>query len=194
MALRISLVLLVVAFLVVGGCSTVPRNSNPAAAFLEATEQFKNEGNLTPGSKEEAQAIERVKVFLGRMTLDAVNTEVPRLYATNAYLNDTLKTLHGPQQIQEYFRQTLDAAESFTADFQDVTRSQDGYYYFRWIMKVRMKKVAKGETITTPGITLVRFDNNGQILIHQDYWDSTSGLFEHVPVLGYGIRAIKARL
>ena len=194
MALRISLVLLVVAFLVVGGCSTVPRNSNPAAAFLEATEQFKNEGNLTPGSKEEAQAIERVKVFLGRMTLDAVNTEVPRLYATNAYLNDTLKTLHGPQQIQEYFRQTLDAAESFTADFQDVTRSQDGYYYFRWIMKVRMKKVAKGETITTPGNTLVRFDQNGRILIHQDYWDSTSGLFEHVPVLGYGIRAIKARL
>ena len=59
------------------------------------------------------------------MTLDAVNTEVPRLYATNAYLNDTLKTLHGPQQIQEYFRQTLDAAESFTADFPDVTRSQD---------------------------------------------------------------------
>ncbi len=194
MALRISLVLLAVALLVVGGCSTVPRNSNPAAAFLEATEQFKNEGNLAPGSKEEAQAIERVKVFLGRMTLDAVNTEVPRLYATNAYLNDTLKTLHGPQQIQEYFRQTLDAAESFTADFQDVTRSQDGYYYFRWIMKVRMKKVAKGETITTPGITLVRFDPNGRILIHQDYWDSTSGLFEHVPVLGYGIRAIKARL
>ncbi|MBM3901325.1 MAG: nuclear transport factor 2 family protein [Verrucomicrobia bacterium] len=194
MALRISLVLLAVILLVVGGCSTVPRNSNPAAAFLEATEQFKTEGNLTPGSPEEAQAIERVKVFLGRMTLDAVNTEVPRLYAANAYLNDTLKTLHGPQQIQEYFRQTLDAAESFTADFQDVTRSQDGYYYFRWIMKVRMKKVAKGETITTPGITLVRFDKTGRILIHQDYWDSTSGLFEHVPGLGYGIRAIKARL
>ena len=57
-----------------------------------------------------------------------------------------------------------------------------------------MKKVAKGETITTPGITLVRFDRSGRILIHQDYWDSTTGLFEHVPVLGYGIRAIKARL
>ena len=61
-------------------------------------------------------------------------------------------------------------------------------------MKVRMKKVAKGETITTPGITLVRFDRSGRILIHQDYWDSTTGLFEHVPALGYGIRAIKARL
>ncbi|MFZ9855352.1 MAG: nuclear transport factor 2 family protein [Limisphaerales bacterium] len=194
MALRVSLVLLAVVVLVVGGCSTVPRNSNPAASLLEATERFKSEGNLTPGSPEEAQAIERVKMFLGRMTLEAVNNEVPRIYATNAYLNDTLKTLNGPEQIQEYFRQTLEAADSFTADFQDVTRSQDGFYYFRWIMKVKMKKVAKGETITTPGITLVRFDRSGRILIHQDYWDSTTGLFEHVPVLGYGIRAIKARL
>jgi hypothetical protein len=32
------------------------------------------------------------------------------------------------------------------------------------------------------------------VLLHQDYWDSTAGLFQHVPALGTGIRAIKARL
>jgi DNA-binding transcriptional regulator/RsmH inhibitor MraZ len=75
-----------------------------------------------------------------------------------------------------------------------VTRGADGSYYFRWVMDVRMKKVARGETIRTPGITLVRFDEQGRVLIHQDYWDSAAGLWEHVPVLGRGIRTIKARL
>jgi hypothetical protein len=30
--------------------------------------------------------------------------------------------------------------------------------------------------------------------VHQDYWDSGAGLWEHVPVLGRGIRSIRARL
>jgi hypothetical protein len=37
----------------------------------------------------------------------------------------------------------------------------------------------------------VRFDAGGRVVLHQDYWDSASGLFEHVPVLGGLIRAVK---
>ena len=92
------------------------------------------------------------------------------------------------------FARSLVGADSVTATFQDVTRSGDGLYYFRWVMDMRLKKVARGKTLRSPGISVVRFDAQGRVLIHQDYWDSSTGFFEHVPVVGWGSRAIKARL
>jgi hypothetical protein len=32
------------------------------------------------------------------------------------------------------------------------------------------------------------------VVLHQDYWDSAAGLFEHVPVVGRLIRTVKSRL
>jgi hypothetical protein len=61
-------------------------------------------------------------------------------------------------------------------------------------MDARLKKVAAGETLRSIGITLVRFDAAGGVVIHQDYWDSAAGLFDHVPLIGRAIRTIKAGL
>lgn len=181
-------------FLLLTGCSTVPRQTDFTAGFQAACAEVASAPNVEPGSETERQAIERLQRFLGAMTATSVEQDTPNVYARNAYLNDTLKTLRGPEAIQAYFRHTLESTDGFTAEFQDVTRGHDGFYYFRWIMKVRMKAVSKGDTVTTLGISLVRFDAEGRVLVQQDYWDSASGLFQHVPGIGYGIRAIKARL
>jgi hypothetical protein len=42
-------------------------------------------------------------------------------------------------------------------------------------------------------MTHLRFDRDGRVIYHQDYWDSGSALFEKIPVLGGGIRAVKKR-
>ena len=75
-----------------------------------------------------------------------------------------------------------------------MTRSGDRLYHFRRVMDTWLKKVAKGETLRTIGISIVRFDAEGRVLVHQDYWDSAAGLFDHVPVVGWGTRTIRARL
>jgi hypothetical protein len=43
-------------------------------------------------------------------------------------------------------------------------------------------------------MTHVRFDPEGLVTLHQDYWDAGAGLYEHMPVLGRLIGAIRARL
>jgi hypothetical protein len=32
------------------------------------------------------------------------------------------------------------------------------------------------------------------VLIHRYFWDAATGVYEHIPVLGAGIRAIKRRI
>jgi ketosteroid isomerase-like protein len=175
------------------GCSAVPRQADSAAGFRAAVAELASQPNVEPGSEIEQQGINRLKSFLGNWSPATIRLETARVYAPNAYLNDTLKTLRGADAIRDYFLETVENAESLTVQFEDVTRAGDGFYYFRWVMDVRMKRIAKGEIIRTPGITLVRFDAQGRVLIHQDYWDSAAGLWEHVPGLGRGIRTIKAR-
>lgn len=180
--------------LMLTGCSAVPRQTDSAAGFQAAVANIAGRPTVATGSDTERIAIARFKGFLADWTVENIREQTVKVYAPDAYLNDTLKTLRGADQIRDYFLATAENAESITVQFEDVTRGADGSYYFRWVMDVKMKKVARGETIRTPGITLVRFDEQGRVLIHQDYWDSAAGLWEHVPVLGRGIRTIKARL
>lgn len=44
------------------------------------------------------------------------------------------------------------------------------------------------------GMSHIRFDADGKVILHQDFWDSTGGLFEHVPGLGWMLRSVKSRL
>ncbi|MCX6863077.1 MAG: nuclear transport factor 2 family protein [Verrucomicrobia bacterium] len=182
-------------FLVIGlGCSSVPRVTDSAAGFRAIRAEMEARPTVVVGSPAERQGIERLKLFLSRIDAEAVRSQTLTVYAPDAYLNDTLVSRRGATNIQTYFQATVEAAESITANIEDVSRSADGFYYVRWTMDVRMKKVAAGETIRTLGITLVRFDDQGRVLIHQDYWDSAAGLWDHVPGIGRGIRWIKGRL
>ena len=190
---RIVFLVLPLAF-ALSACRTVPRVTDNAAGFRAALAGVADRPNVAAGSDAERTGIEGVKGLLGKIDAANVRASTSKVYAPDCYLNDTLKTLHGSAAIEAYFLATAETAESVAATFDDVTRSGDGLYYFRWVMETRLKKVAKGEAIRTIGISVVRFDAEGRVLVHQDYWDSATGLFDHVPVVGWGTRAIKARL
>ena len=184
--------------LLVGGflvsCRTVPAVDDSAKPFEQALAAVSGVPNVVLGSTAETDGITRLKTLLGNLTADTIRDLTAKTYAPDAYLNDTLKILRGAAAIEAYFLATAANAEKITATFQSVQRGDDGLYTFRWTMETRLKKVAAGRTLRTLGITVVRFDEQGRVLVHQDYWDSAQGLFDHVPVVGFGTRAIKARL
>jgi hypothetical protein len=179
--------------LLLAACRTTPVVLDTARPFHEALASRTNVLGLAKGSEAERVAVERVKEFFADMTENSVRRLTRQVYAPEAYLNDTLKSLNGAAAIEDYFIATVRNAESVTVRFEDVAES-GGNYYFRWVMDTRLKKLRAGETIRTIGITLVRFDAQGRVLVHQDFWDSTAGVFEHVPGVGTAIRGIKAKI
>ena len=44
------------------------------------------------------------------------------------------------------------------------------------------------------GMTQLRFNQEGKIIFHQDFWDSTEGFYQHLPYVGYWIRKIRSKL
>lgn len=172
------------------GCASRQPRPDPVASYQAFL--LNHPGADLRGAKEQA-AIRRFKDFLSSFTKEKLRRDTRHVYSQDAYLNDTLKTVRGSAAIEEYFLGSLANTESITVAFTDVARSGDEYY-FRWVMEVRFRKFHRGRTVRTIGMTHVRFNHEGQVILHQDYWDSAAGLFEHVPVLGGGIRFIKSRL
>lgn len=161
-------------------------------AALEATEPGRV-GSVAPGSPEEAAAVARFQEYWASFTPERVHAKVRSVYAADAWLDDTIKSLHGLDAIEHYMAESAAGAESCSVEPEDWTRKGPDFY-MRWKMHVRFKKFKKGQLTSTLGITHLRFNKDGLVAYHQDYWDSTRGIWEHVPVLGWAIRKIKARL
>jgi hypothetical protein len=147
---------------------------------------------LTPGSAEEKAAIDRCIDFFSNWNKENVLAKTRHLYAENAYCFDTFKEVNGVDAIEAYLLRFFNNVESISIEVTDVAVS-GGNYYFRHIADIKYKTLKRGQVLRSYAITHIRFDERGKVVLHHDYWDSASGVFEHIPLLGGLIRYIKGR-
>lgn len=176
------------------GAAPLPQSlSGPVEAFQLAEKETDHVQGPPRGSPAEKEAIARFEAFLSHLDEKTAREQTEKVYAPDAFLNDTLKTLHGASTIRDYFIKTAQGLESMTVTFDDVAVSGRNYY-FRWTMDTRMKHLASGKNVRTIGVTMVRFDPQGRVLLHQDFWDSAQGVWDHVPGIGAAIRWIQNKI
>lgn len=179
--------------LVLCQCGATSKMGNGVMAYQEILQETMVQGTVVPGSAEEAAAIARFSDFISVMSPTSARQKTAWVYAENAYLNDTLKQVRGAVAIEEYFVESLAATDSMWVEITDVAQSQ-GNYYFRWIMYIRFKNIKAGESTSSIGMSHIRFDRQGKVVLHQDYWDSATGFYQHLPVIGRLINWVKSRL
>lgn len=150
-------------------------------------------GTVEPGSAAAQAALDRFRAFFGSWTEDSVRSTIRDVYAADVFFNDTLKTVVGIDALEKYLATTARAAESITVRFDDVVESR-GDTYVRWTMDVRLKRFQRGRTLRSVGMTHLRFDADGRVVLHKDFWDAAGGFFEHLPVVGRAIRWIKSQV
>lgn len=164
------------------------------SSYLATLKEIESNGpTVSPGSVEEANGLKRFENLFSDFSEANIREHVRDVYADDVYFNDTLKEVRGIDDLEHYLIESAAAVESCHVDIEDVA-SHNGNYYVRWVMKIRFKRLASSEMIRSIGISHLRFDDEGKIVLHQDYWDAASGLFEHVPLIGWGIRKVKARV
>lgn len=146
------------------------------------------------GSSAEKEAQERFGDFLRNVgEADYLREKTAQVYAPDAYLNDTLVTHHGPEEIQAYFLKTAETMTAFKVTIDDVARSGPDHY-FRWTMTFSAPKLGKGQAIESVGLSQVRFNDQGQVAFHQDFWDSGRNIFGQAPLTGGLIDFIRQRI
>jgi hypothetical protein len=146
-----------------------------------------------PDSAGAKAGIARFRELFSDLTEESIRAQLREVYAAEVYFNDTLKEIRGVDALEAYMLESARAVESCRVLVDDVA-SSEGNFYLRWRMEIRFRRFKRGVPTRSIGVSHLRLDDDGRVALHQDFWDAASGLFEHVPVLGYGIRAIKSRL
>lgn len=169
------------------GCGGVSKES-PASEFLAAES---NVAGVVVSGEAAQRGVEKFREFFADVTPESVRRLGPELYASDVWFNDTLKTIRGREQVQAYFLKTADHVDFIRAEIVDSAVSGRNCYV-RWVMDVQFKG-AKAP-VRTIGMTLLRFDREGRVVLHQDFWDSSAGFYEQLPVLGGVMRWIKSKI
>jgi limonene-1,2-epoxide hydrolase len=113
-------------------------------------------------------------------------------YAVDAYFNDGFVEIEGHEAIVAYLARTADATAEIEVDIEDRVIA-NGEVYLRWVMRFTTVG-SRSRTIVAPGITHLRFDGDGRIVYHRDYWDGSGALAEFVPLVGSILRSVRSRL
>jgi hypothetical protein len=189
--MRRVLVALVVVTALTGCGNSTPTAAQMNASYERALGRTAGRAVELPGGEAGARAaLARAEALFADMDPGTVRERTLAAYAKDAYLNDNLVALEGAQSIAGYFAHTVDNVSAVGVAFLDVSHSGPEYYA-RWRMTVTSDRLDGGAPVVSYGVTHFRFDADGRILVHKDFWDAGTGLYEHVPALGRLLRAVR---
>lgn len=159
-------------------------------AYEDALEQTASAADLSPADNR--AALDRLAAFFADMT-PATVASARDVYAPEAVLYDNLAVVIGAADIEAYFSKAAGEVDGLRVEFQQVTRSGIDYY-IRWVMTIESETLSPDKPLVSYGVTHFRFDEQGRVLLHRDFWDAASGLYEHLPGIGGLIQRLRAFL
>lgn len=134
--------------------------------------------------------VERFVALFSDFRPEPVAAAGPELYARNAYFNDGFAELEGAESVTEYLARTAEDVVSFDIDIHDVVYGERDAY-IRWTMRFT---TTGSKTVIAPGVSQLRFDADGRIILHRDHWDASGALATFVPVVPTVLQSIRDRV
>ena len=114
--------------------------------------------------------------------------EIGNIYAADCQFKDPFNEVRGIAAIADVFRRMFEQVEAprFLIGTQ-VMQGDDAF--LTWDFRFRLRGSATDQCIR--GATHLRFDQDGLVRWHRDYWDAAEELYEKLPVLGSLMRLLK---
>ncbi|MEW6175167.1 nuclear transport factor 2 family protein [Stutzerimonas sp. KH-1] len=127
--------------------------------------------------------------------LNAGNLErLADLYSADVHFTDPLHEVCGLDELQRYFSELYANVEQLHFEFIGHDLVADGQGYLRWVMSYRHPRLNRGRLISLEGCSLLRWNAEGKVERHRDYFDAGALIYQHVPLLGSAIRWLQRRL
>ncbi|WP_101674923.1 nuclear transport factor 2 family protein [Alloalcanivorax mobilis] len=130
-----------------------------------------------------AEALQRFMALYSPLNADYIQAHLDQVYAPRLYFNDTLVTLYDRQALRKHLLDTAKRLDSMSLDVQRSWHEGEDVFV-QWIMEARFSILGSQRQSRTIGISQLRFNKQGQVVFHQDFWDSSQGLDQQIPIVG----------
>lgn len=147
-----------------------------------------SEGMAPSTADAAASAAGRVACFYEKLAPHSL-AGVDTLYAADARFKDPFNDVVGTAAIRRIFEHMFDTVDAprfvVTERIEQGAQAMLGWdFHF----------LLRGRPVVVHGVTHLRFDAGGRVLLHRDYWDAAEELYEKLPLLGALMRALRRRL
>lgn len=116
--------------------------------------------------------------------------QVPRFYAADAEFKDPFNDVRGTEAIQHIFRHMFSQVAQPRFDVGSCFSGDDGAMLL-WDFHFRSRAPLPEKDMTVRGATHLRFNAEGKIVLHRDYWDAAEELYAKLPLLGGIMRGLQ---
>jgi hypothetical protein len=117
--------------------------------------------------------------------------KLPQLYSSSITFKDPIHQLEGLEALSRYFSSFCNPDTFCQFKFINEVVSND-QAFFQWIMHYSHPKLSAGKKLTLNGGTLIKFGSN--IIYHEDFYDMGAMIYKHIPLLGWAVKKINARI
>lgn len=170
------------------GCASQSEQSNAAYpdAYRLALKDF-------PGSQTvDSATVDTFTQFLMSLGQPGAADTARELYAEELHFSDALMHTRDREKVVTHFDGLGKAGTTVAVEMHQTLISGSDVYLV-WSMRATFKPIIRTVESDTLGITHLRFNEQGQVILHQDFWDSGLGFYSHVPLLGGLVRAVNKR-
>ena len=118
-----------------------------------------------------------------------------QIYAPNARFKDPFNDVTGIAAIRGIFEHMFHQLHEprFVVTERVGSAGPGGSAVLLWTFQFRFRTVSPEQTQSILGATHVRWNAQGQVVLHRDYWDAAEELYEKLPLLGGLMRWLKRR-
>ena len=119
--------------------------------------------------------------------------ELGTIYAPDAHFIDPFNAVQGIDAITQVFHHMFATLENprFIVTGSVVQADQ---CFLLWDFRFHFRSFRKEVDQVTAGTSHLRFDPQGRITHHHDYWDAAHGLYQQIPLLGALMRWLRNRV
>ena len=130
--------------------------------------------------------------FFESITPESVS-RFPEFYAENAWFKDPFNEVLGVDAIQRIFAHMFRQVDEPRFVVSERVADTQGVVLI-WTFHYRSRGASNAEEYIIRGVSHLKFDADGRVVFHRDYWDTGEELYMKIPLLGALMRFLRRRL
>ena len=117
-------------------------------------------------------------------------TRFAEFYSADAYFKDPFNEVRGVPAIQRIFTHMFrQVAEPHFIVTEQVADAHGAVLV--WELTYRVQLWGRGQAQIMRGVSHLKFDADGKVNFHRDYWDTAEELYMKVPLIGSLMRSLR---
>lgn len=114
-----------------------------------------------------------------------------QIFDENVKFKDPFHEVQGVDKIFKIFEDMYLKLDNPKFKVKEIIEQKD-IAYIRWDFEFSFKNSNKVDSFE--GVSRITFNKDNKVVSHVDYWDSSSNLYEKIPILSFFIKFIKSKI